>query len=79
MLELKKKGLTQPEIAVEIGCSQPTISAIERGEVGKKRPSWKIVSGLTELAKRRGVRMPDAPKANLKRRSTDRATPARAK
>lgn len=59
VIELKKKGLTQPEIASEIGCSQPTISDIETGKIGKVRPSWKIVDGLMRLARANGIDVPD--------------------
>lgn len=55
VLELKKKGLTQPDIAAAIGCSQPNVSDIETGKIGKVRPSWKVVSGLTKLAKKYGI------------------------
>lgn len=42
-------GMTQKAIADRIGCTQPTISEIASGKVGKARPSYKIVSGLETL------------------------------
>ena len=49
VLELLASGLTQKRIADRVGCSQPTISGIAQGSVGKKRPSYRIVSGLVAL------------------------------
>lgn len=48
-------GLTQAQIAKEVGCSQPTISDIANGQIGKTRPSYKVVTGLLGLALRRGI------------------------
>jgi predicted transcriptional regulator len=42
-------GLTQKAIADRIPCSQPTISDIAAGKVGKARPSYRLVSGLERL------------------------------
>lgn len=42
-------GMTQKAIADRIGCTQPTISDIASGKIGKARPSYKIVSGLETL------------------------------
>ncbi len=36
VIELKEKGLTQTEIATEMGCSQNYVSDIERGVCGKR-------------------------------------------
>lgn len=44
-------GLTQAEIAAHVDCSQPNISEIANGQVGKTRPSYKIVTGIQSLAK----------------------------
>jgi predicted transcriptional regulator len=46
---LLASGLTQKAIADRISCSQPTISDIAAGKVGKARPSYRIVSGLERL------------------------------
>lgn len=55
VLELLKKGLTQTQIASELGCTQPTVSMLARGKGGKVRPSFKVVDGLKRLAKENGV------------------------
>lgn len=55
LIRLQGGGMTQAQIGEEIGCSQPTISDMSSGKVGKVRPSWRIVQGLTRLAKERGV------------------------
>jgi len=57
VVELKGKGLSQAGIAAAIPCSQPTISDIENGRIGKSRPSFKIVDGLMRLARQHGVDM----------------------
>lgn len=57
--KLIENGLTQAEIAAAIGCSQPTVSEMARGLVGKSRPSWKIVEGIRKLAKEKGVELPE--------------------
>jgi transcriptional regulator with XRE-family HTH domain len=44
-------GMTQKAIAERIGCSQPTISDIAAGKIGKRRPTYQIVEGLRLLAK----------------------------
>ncbi|BDD90892.1 hypothetical protein PanNE5_03320 [Pandoraea sp. NE5] len=49
VLELIDAGWTQKAIADRLGCSQPTISDIAHGRVGKKRPAYKIVVGLENL------------------------------
>ena len=47
VLELKRLGMTQVEIASAVGCSQATISDIENGK--QKRPSYKMVVQLNDL------------------------------
>ncbi|MBR8343051.1 helix-turn-helix domain-containing protein [Burkholderia ambifaria] len=42
-------GMTQKAIADHIGCSQPTISDMAAGKIGKHRPTYQIVRGLQEL------------------------------
>lgn len=42
-------GLTQKVIAARVGCSQPTISDIATGKIGKARPSYQLVKALEEL------------------------------
>lgn len=48
-------GMTQVEIAKAVDCSQPTISGIASGRVGKTRPSHKVVTGIQRLAINRGI------------------------
>jgi transcriptional regulator with XRE-family HTH domain len=45
--ELVESGMTQTKIADECGCSQATISDIQRGEI--KAPNWLIVDNLRRL------------------------------
>jgi predicted XRE-type DNA-binding protein len=49
VLALLARGFTQKMIAYRVGCSQPTVSDIAKGRVGKKRPSYRVVSGLMAL------------------------------
>ncbi|NMV36944.1 helix-turn-helix domain-containing protein [Ralstonia insidiosa] len=42
-------GLTQKAIAARIGCSQPTISDLAAGKIGKSRPSYRLISGLEAM------------------------------
>ena len=55
LARLTEKGLTQKQIGNEIGCSQPAVSGMSKGKVGKVRPSYKIVEGLKRLALENGV------------------------
>ncbi|KRB73460.1 helix-turn-helix domain-containing protein [Noviherbaspirillum sp. Root189] len=55
LAKLLEKGLTQTEIANEIGCTQPSISAMAAGKFGKSRPSYAVVEGLKRLAMERGI------------------------
>ncbi|WP_175777614.1 helix-turn-helix domain-containing protein [Burkholderia anthina] len=48
-LELKRLGMSQVEIARAVDCSQPTISEIQSGRIGKSRPSYHIASALIKL------------------------------
>lgn len=47
--ELRAAGWTQVRIAERVGCSQPTISEIASGSVGRRGPSFQIASALIEL------------------------------
>ncbi|MBN9092035.1 MAG: helix-turn-helix domain-containing protein, partial [Pandoraea pnomenusa] len=47
--ELMTAGWTQKAIAERVRCSQPTISDVANGKVGKKRPSHCLVTALEEL------------------------------
>lgn len=49
VLRLLAAGRTQRTIADRIGCSQPTVSDIANGKIGKKRPAYSFVKGLEEL------------------------------
>jgi transcriptional regulator with XRE-family HTH domain len=55
-------GLSQAAIGKAIGCSQPTVSEMESGISGTKRPSFKLVSNLQALAKKH--RVPTDPPHN---------------
>lgn len=55
-------GLTQNQIGEEIGCSQPTVSDLLRGKIGKKRPSNKIVEGVKALVVKHKISLPCSPK-----------------
>lgn len=68
VLELKRLGMTQVEIASAVSCSQATISDIENGK--QKRPSYKMVVQLNELlAKKRAESISESNK------TTDDAQP----
>lgn len=66
--------MTQAQIASAIGCTQPTISEMAAGKVGKVRPSWKIVAGLERLANEMGLRKEQKPNSPA-RRKQDKRTP----
>lgn len=53
--ELQRVGLTQTQIANEIGVKQPTVSEMAAGKAGTKRPSYQVISGLQRLAAEHGV------------------------
>lgn len=72
IVALKVIGLTQKEIAREVNCSQPTISDIATGQIGKARPSYKVVSGLRLLAEKHGIGDDGTRRAD----SVDHAKPA---
>ncbi len=57
---LRKAGLTQAQIGDAVGLKQPTISDMESGKCGVKRPSHGLVTGLEALAKEHNV--PTTPK-----------------
>ncbi|QDH59462.1 helix-turn-helix domain-containing protein [Pandoraea pnomenusa] len=48
-LELKRLGMSQADIARAVDCSQPTISEIQRGRLGKSRPSYRLSVALRDL------------------------------
>ncbi|KVE38191.1 helix-turn-helix domain-containing protein [Burkholderia sp. BDU5] len=48
-LELKRLGMSQVEIARAVDCSQPTISEIQSGRLGKRRPSYRLATSLLKL------------------------------
>lgn len=49
VLELKRLGMTQAEIATAVKCAQSTISEIQNGKIGKARPSYQLVVDLQQL------------------------------
>lgn len=52
---LRKAGLTQGQIGEEVGLKQTSISDMEAGKSGIKRPSYAVVDGLRRLAERHNV------------------------
>lgn len=46
---LVESGMTQREIARELGCTQSNISQLIHGKIGGARPSAKIVAGIERL------------------------------
>ncbi|WP_374047023.1 helix-turn-helix domain-containing protein [Massilia sp. YIM B02443] len=52
---LRKAGLTQAQIGSAVGLKQTSISDMEAGKAGVKRPSYAVVSGLQQLAQLHGV------------------------
>lgn len=54
--KLLNKGMTQAEIARNVGCSQPTVSDIAKEKIGD--PSFSIGLGLIKLAKENGIEVP---------------------
>ncbi|EIB6856894.1 transcriptional regulator [Acinetobacter pittii] len=49
--DIKQSGMTQPQIAAEVPCSQSYVSDLENGKRGQ-RISHKIASGLLALHKK---------------------------
>ncbi|WBS00242.1 helix-turn-helix transcriptional regulator [Pseudoduganella sp. SL102] len=47
---LRQAGLTQTQIGNAIGLKQTSISDMESGRAGIKRPSYQVISGLLRLA-----------------------------
>jgi len=47
--ELVDGGMTQREIARELGCSQSNVSQMFHGKIGATRPSAKVVTGIERL------------------------------
>ncbi|UOD28756.1 helix-turn-helix domain-containing protein [Massilia violaceinigra] len=59
---LRQKGLTQTQIGGAIGRTQTSVSDMEAGKAGVKRPTESVVRGLKKLAAKHGVRTePPAP------------------
>lgn len=52
---LREAGLTQTQIGAAIGLKQTSISDMEAGKAGVKRPSYRVISGLERLAKEHNV------------------------
>ena len=61
LLKLVDLDLTQAYIASEIGCSQPNVSDMVRGKVGRQRPGYEMVKAITKLAEKHGVSVDDKP------------------
>ena len=58
---LRKVGLTQAQIGGEIGLSQTSVSDMEKGKCGIKRPTATVENGLKKLAKKYRVPMVPPP------------------
>jgi transcriptional regulator with XRE-family HTH domain len=58
---LRKVGLTQAQIGGEIGVSQTSVSDMQNGVSGIKRPSANVENGLKKLAKKYRVPMVPPP------------------
>jgi transcriptional regulator with XRE-family HTH domain len=52
---LRQAGLTQTQIGRELGLSQTSVSDMEAGKAGIKRPSYQVTVGLLRLAAEHGV------------------------
>jgi transcriptional regulator with XRE-family HTH domain len=52
---LREAGLTQTQIGQAIGLKQTSISDMESGKAGTKRPSYQVISGLQRLAAEHNV------------------------
>lgn len=52
---LREAGLTQTQIGQAIGLKQTSISDMESGKAGTKRPSYQVISGLERLAKEHNI------------------------
>lgn len=52
---LRQAGLTQTQIGDAIGLKQTSISDMEAGKAGVKRPSYQAIDGLVRLAAAHGV------------------------
>ncbi|VVE68898.1 hypothetical protein PAN31117_03131 [Pandoraea anapnoica] len=64
-LELKRFGMSQVDIARAAACSQPTISEIQSGRLGKKRPSYRLSLSLKLLYERRCIAAGEVPKCEM--------------
>jgi predicted XRE-type DNA-binding protein len=74
---LQQDGMTQSEIADAIGCSQPTVSEMTTGKIGKKRPAYKLVTGIVQLAKKRGIKLTEITGERRSARDDRRKGPRR--
>ena len=62
---LRQAGLTQTRIGEALGMKQTTISDMEAGKAGVKRPSYRVISGLQALAKTYGVPTDSSAEVNV--------------
>jgi len=53
MAGLKRAGITQPEIALALGCGQATLSDMARGKT--QDPRFMLAAGLLRMAEQHGV------------------------
>lgn len=58
-------GLTQRDVALELGCTQAHVSDMVNGKTGQKRPSAKIVAGLERLERLRKAMATDATEVQI--------------
>ncbi|MGR9579963.1 hypothetical protein [Pandoraea sputorum] len=73
-LELKRFGMSQVDIARAAACSQPTISEIQSGRIGKTRPSYHLALSLKTLYERCCLAAGETPKVELSCELTGGAT-----
>lgn len=62
---LRKAGLTQAQIGSAVGLKQTSISDMEAGKAGIKRPTYAVVSGLQQLALLHGVATEPDPELSV--------------
>jgi transcriptional regulator with XRE-family HTH domain len=67
---LRKIGLTQTQIGLEIGLKQPSISDMESGKAGITNPSSRVEKGLAALAAKHNVPTEPGPSSNFNSLST---------
>jgi transcriptional regulator with XRE-family HTH domain len=72
--QLRRNGLSQAAIGKKIGCAQSTVSDMENGHSGVKRPSYELTSKLIALAKRHGI-SEDGSEVSQRRKKSENPVP----